>query len=91
MIISDFEEAGYITTVTLVNMANYGVHQTRQRVIIIGQRKDISTKMLFQFPKKTHSKSGNPQPWVTIKSAIGNLPDPNDLRCIKTESKRLIE
>lgn len=68
-IISDFEEAGYITDVTLVNMADYGVPQTRQRVIIIGQRQDIADEMLFQFPKKTHSKNGNPQPWVSIKSA----------------------
>jgi len=77
-IVSDFEEAGYIATVSLVNMANYGVPQTRQRVIIIGQRKDISDKISFRFPKETHSKSGNPQPWVSIKSAIEHFPDPDE-------------
>ena len=55
-IVSDFEEAGYITTVNLVNMANYGVPQTRQRVLIIGQRKDYGEEMLFQFPQPTFSK-----------------------------------
>ena len=76
-IVSDFQEAGYITTVTLVNMANYGVPQSRQRVIIIGQRKDISDKMLFRFPEETNSKSGNPMPWVSIKNAIEHYPDPD--------------
>ena len=55
-IVEDFEAAGYITSVNLVNMANYGVPQTRQRVIIIGQRKDLGEKLLFQFPKPSHSK-----------------------------------
>lgn len=76
-IISDFEKAGYMTDVTLVNMADYGVPQTRQRVIIIGQRHDVADTMLFQFPKKTHSKDGNPQMWVSIKSAIEHFPDPD--------------
>jgi DNA (cytosine-5)-methyltransferase 1 len=49
-IVADFQAAGYITTVTLVNMADYGVPQTRQRVIIIGQRKDLGDAMLFKFP-----------------------------------------
>lgn len=57
-IVSDFEGAGYVTTVNLVNMADYGVPQTRQRVLIIGQRKDLGAEMLFQFPKPNHSKDG---------------------------------
>lgn len=78
-IVSDFEDAGYITTVTLVNMANYGVPQTRQRVIIVGQRKDISTEMIFRFPKPTHSKDGSDglPKWVSIKDAIDHFPDPD--------------
>lgn len=59
---SDFEGAGYVTTVNLVNMADYGVPQTRQRVLIIGQRKDLGAEMLFQFPKPTHSKDGKELP-----------------------------
>jgi len=76
-IISDFENAGYIVTVTLVNMANYGIPQMRQRVFIIGQRKNIGKTMLFQFPKKTHEKNGNPRPWVSIKTALKHYPDPD--------------
>ena len=77
-IVSDFEGAGYITTVNLVNMADYGVPQTRQRVLIIGQRKDLGEKMLFHFPKPNHSKDGKDLPkWVSIKEAIGHFPDPD--------------
>ena len=77
-IVSDFQKAGYITTVTLVNMADYGVPQTRQRVFIIGQRQDLGEEMLFDFPAKTHGKNGIPQPWVSIRTAIGHYPEPGE-------------
>lgn len=76
-IVADFEQAGYITSVTLVNMANYGVPQTRQRVIIIGQRIDLGKEFLFRFPSPTHDKNGNLNPWVSIKQAIDHFPDPD--------------
>lgn len=78
-IVSDFENAGYKTDLHLVNMANYGVPETRQRVIIIGQRIDLSSGWLFQFPKETHSKDGKDglHKWVSIKEAIERFPDPD--------------
>ena len=76
-IIADFEEAGYVTKIHKVNMADYGVPQTRQRVIIIGQNLDLGSMMLFQFPDKTNSKEGNPRPWISIKQAIDHFPDPD--------------
>ena len=76
-IVSDFEKAGYITSVNLVNMADYGVPQTRQRVIIIGQRKDLGEKQIFKFPEPTHSKTGEPKKWVSIKEAIDHFPNPD--------------
>lgn len=72
-IVADFEAAGYITSVTLVNMANYGIPQTRQRVIIIGQRTDLGKEMLFSVPEPTHTKDN----WVSIKEAIDHFPDPD--------------
>ncbi|WP_027087972.1 DNA cytosine methyltransferase [Cohnella panacarvi] len=74
----DFEEAGYITSVNLVNMADYGIPQTRQRVIIIGQHKDVGKEMLFRFPQKTNGKNGEPQPWIPIKAALQHYPEPNE-------------
>jgi DNA (cytosine-5)-methyltransferase 1 len=76
-IIADFEKAGYFTLVNLVHMADYGIPQTRQRVLIIGQRNNISEKMLFRFPEKTNGKNGLPKPWITIKNALAHYPDPN--------------
>ncbi len=76
-IVSDFEAAGYITSVNLVNMANYGVPQTRQRVIIIGQRVDLGLELHFLFPKPTHSKNGELPRWVSIREAINHFPDPD--------------
>ena len=78
-IVEDFEEAGYIVKVHLVNMANYGIPQVRQRVLIIGQRRDLSDEMLFRFPIETHSKNGDDGklPWVSIQEAIDHIPDPD--------------
>lgn len=75
-ITADFEEAGYEVTVNLVNMADYGVPQTRQRVIIVGQRKDLGEEMRFQFPAPSYTKDGN-RKWISIKQAIGHFPDPD--------------
>lgn len=78
-IIADFEKAGYRTELHLVNMANYGVPETRQRVIIIGQRLDLGDTMIFRFPEPTHDKNGaDGLPiWRSIKQAIDHFPDPD--------------
>ena len=78
-ILSDFEKAGYITELHLVNMANYGIPETRQRVIIIGQNKRIGDKMIFKFPVSTHNKDGKDglKKWVSIKETIEHFPDPD--------------
>lgn len=78
-ILADFGAAGYRTVVHLVNMADYGVPQTRQRVFIVGQRCDLGEDVTFQFPKPTHSKDGKELPfWISIQSAIGHFPDPDE-------------
>jgi len=48
-----FEEVGYSVNYKVLNSLHYGVAQKRQRVIIIGIRKDIQTKVgeEFEFPK----------------------------------------
>lgn len=78
-IIADFEKTGYRTELHLVNMANYGVPETRQRVIIVGQRIDLGEEMLFHFPEPTHSKDGKDglAKWVSIREAIEHFPDPD--------------
>lgn len=77
---ADFQEAGYLTKVCRVNMADYGVPQTRQRVIILGQRTDISDTLLISIPKPTNSNKSEKDKlpkWVSIKEAIDYFPDPD--------------
>ena len=79
-IIEDFQQAGYKISVNLVNMADYGVPQTRQRVIFLGQRNDISDNMVISIPPKTHSKDGIQLPkWVSIQEAISHFPEPEEV------------
>ena len=75
---SDFESTGFIVIIHLVNMADYGIPQLRQRVFIIGQRLHLGEKMLFRFPAPTHGKNGVPAPWTSIQSAIGHFPNPDE-------------
>lgn len=76
-IVNHLSSFGYHVRVHLVNMADYGVPQTRQRVIIVGERNDVNEKTSFQFPSATHDNEGKLKAWVTIKDAIGNYPDPD--------------
>jgi DNA (cytosine-5)-methyltransferase 1 len=73
----DFAKLGYVVSHKLLNTADYGVPETRERVIIVGVRKDL--KREFKFPEPTHSKtpSGKLKPWVSLKEAIGDLEDQN--------------
>ena len=78
-IVSDFDEAGYNVEVHKVNMADYGVPQRRERVIFVGQRKDLGDTMLFKFPTPTHSKlCGDLPQWVSMKEALSGLPEPGN-------------
>ncbi|HEM5035388.1 TPA: DNA cytosine methyltransferase [Streptococcus suis] len=74
MIIKDFESIGYKVDYKLVNAAEYGVPQARERVLIMGNRIGAENK----FPKTTHSLTGEnllmPQA-ITTETAIGWLSD----------------
>ena len=68
-VIAAFEEAGYKTFHSLLNAADYGVPQKRERVIIVGIRNDIWEQHGdFIFPAKTHE--GN---WTPLSVAVPEL------------------
>ena len=77
MIIDDFSSLNYNVQFKLLNAANYGVPQTRERVIIVGVRTDID--FVYTFPEPSHSKEATDgkEKWVSVREAIGNLPDPD--------------
>ncbi len=73
-ITKDFAKLGYKVDYKLFNAADYGVPQTRERVIIIGVREDLSKSIEWTPP--THSSVDKSLlPWVSIKEAIGDLED----------------
>ena len=63
----------YSVQYKLINAANYGVPQKRERVFIVGIRKDLGLK--FNFPKETHSKKGGngKDKWNTISEVFERL------------------
>lgn len=80
MIISDFENAGYRIKYKVLNAANYGVPQKRERVIILGVRNDIDFDL--EHPEPTHSENtslfNDKKCWVSIGEALKNIPEPEE-------------
>lgn len=63
-VISDFSELGYHVDFQLYNSADFGVPQTRERVIIVGAKSEG-----FCHPKPTHETDK----WITATQAIEDL------------------
>lgn len=79
-----FLRLGYRVSWELVNMAEHGVPQTRQRVIFVGVRLD-EWRGAFVFPKATHRLLGDrrARAWLSaarsLREAIGDLPNPGEV------------
>ncbi len=66
-IVKDFAEVGYDVEVNKVNFADYGAPQLRQRVLIIGVRRDLGRK--YKLPPATHT----PDTYVSAKQALAGV------------------
>ena len=69
-IIDDFSSCGYNMFYKLVNAKDYGVPQDRERVIIVGIRKDLNITS-FTLPKYTGKQ-------YTLRDALKDLPEPKE-------------
>lgn len=75
-IVSLFESLGYRVKYKVLNSADYGAPQLRERVVIVGTILNSE----FEYPKPTHynpekgTKDSNLKPYVTLGEAIGDLP-----------------
>lgn len=65
---AEFENIGYLLKFKLLDAANYGVPQHRERVILVGMRGNNS----FEYPEPTHGTGK--LPWVTLGEAFADLP-----------------
>ncbi|QPI23287.1 DNA cytosine methyltransferase [Bacillus licheniformis] len=76
-LIEKFNEIGYEISWEVVNAWHYGVAQKRERVFIVGVRKDLG--FTFEFPKPLE---GDYQTKV-LRDVIGDLPEPEHQDCGK--------
>ena len=68
----DFADQGYVVKHKVFNAADYGIPQKRERVFIIGIRKDMAFD--FKFPEATNFENGiGGKQWVPLKNVIDSL------------------
>lgn len=67
----EFSELGYLLKYQILDAVDYGVPQRRERVILVG----FQGKNTYQFPARTHGEESGLKPYVSLKDAIGDLPE----------------
>ena len=77
-ILEAFTEVGYTLYWKILNAADYGAPQLRERVFLVGIRNDLGIE--FKFPLPTHGPdSPGKKPYVTVIDAIGAIQDENEV------------
>lgn len=73
-IVESFSALGYDLEATVLDAADYGVPQHRERLFIVGSRNG-----LYRFPLPTHGPdSGTGIPFVSVRDAIWDLQNENE-------------
>ena len=77
VICASFEKVGYNLYWRVLNAADYGVPQQRERVFLVGVRRDLGIE--FKFPRPTHGLDSIDQtPYITVREAIADITDENE-------------
>ena len=79
MIIKEFESAGYYVKHKVLVASDFGVPQTRERVIFVGYHKNLNKT--FEFPEAQTEK-------ISLKDAIWDLKD-NSLPSLDGNQKNI--
>lgn len=89
-IVSDFAKngAGYNISASVYNFADYGVPQMRERVLIIGIRKDLG--VVFLPPEKTHGP-GNYFPSGEALKGVESVKYNNEHKNIAERTKEILK
>lgn len=81
----DFSDVGYDVYAELLYAPDFGVPQTRVRIIFVGLRKDVKFRHAYVFPRITHADIGNRhgttgdlKPYVTCRQAFAGLSEPHE-------------
>lgn len=75
VITQELRRLNYYTAFDVLNAANYGTPQCRERIIFIGSREGKE----IQMPKPTHAEEprGELERWASLRSVIGRFRDSN--------------
>ena len=77
-VIEEFSELGYRIHEAVLNTANYGVPQLRERVFIVGTK----LKHNFSFPKQSHGPAESLFDYETVGKAIMDIADKETDFCV---------
>ncbi len=80
----EFKKLGYSISYALLNAANYGVPEKRERVIMIGH---LGHRVPIPSPTHSENASFGTQKWVTLREAIGDLEKRDDMHFIPLRPK----
>lgn len=80
-IVSEFEALGYRVHHKVVNAADYGVPQSRMRMLIVGERVDLPQTLAFP-PQPTHAdpelaEAKGLKSWLSVGKALEMYPEPD--------------
>ncbi len=72
-VIDGFEDSGYHIQYKLLLASNFGIPQKRERLFIVGVRKDLP--LTYIFPEETHAETSflEKKEWIPLKSVIHHL------------------
>ena len=75
-----FRQQGYILQYEILNALDYSVAQKRERLILIGIRKDLENKINFSFPKRHQKK-------LVLRDILNNVPKSDCAKYSKEKEK----
>lgn len=84
--VAEFRKLGYSISHALLNAANYGVPEKRERIVVIGHRGERAP-----IPSPTHSENGEfgTKKWNTLRSCIGDMEHRTDLHYTELRKRSL--
>ncbi len=82
--VAEFRKLGYSISHALLNAANYGVPEKRERIVVIGHRGER-----VPIPSPTHSENGElgTKKWNTLRNCIGDMEHRTDLHYIELRKR----